>query len=97
MENGTKGAEKVWWIMPFGQSQIQQIKRDTRRREIDLGLMEISSTGTRIAHGLRMYPKWVQLIPNGVQVGWCYYQKPDSTYIYVKAETTAKFFVTVGG
>lgn len=83
------------------QGQIRQIREATRENARDLGEIEISASGTRIAHGLRAMPIWVQCIPykhrGVVPTAWWYYQKPDATYIYIQSSVTGRFLVTVGG
>lgn len=83
------------------QDQLRQIREATQENSRELGEIEISSSGTRIAHGLRTMPKWIQVIPykhrGVVSTLWWYYQKPDATYIYIQAGVTGRFLVTVGG
>ena len=79
-----------------GQDRINEIRSKTAPNERELGVIEISSDGTKISHGLRKIPKWVDCIPLS-NISWYYYQKPDATYVYIKASETGKFIVTVGG
>jgi hypothetical protein len=83
------------------QDLTNRIRGLTRSNDKELGVVEISSSGTKIAHGLNVTPKWVQCVPfkhKGVVVwAWWYYQKPDATYIYIQAAATGRFLVTVGG
>ena len=83
------------------QDRINELRNLMRPNDRELGLIEISDSGTRIAHGLHTTPKWVQVIAyekGGVVAGdWWYYQKPDASYLYIKASATGLFLVTVGG
>lgn len=83
------------------QERRNEIREFARSNVHELGEIEISASGTKVAHGLRIVPKWVQCVPykhRGVVVwAWWYYQKPDATYIYVQAVVTGRFLVTVGG
>ena len=85
----------------MNQDQFNEIKRLTGSKDRQLGEVEISASGTKIAHGLHTAPKWVQCIPykskGMVSTSWWYYQKPDANYIYIQAMVTGRFLVTVGG
>jgi hypothetical protein len=83
------------------QKRTNEIRGLTRTNDREIGFVEISSDGTKIAHGLKTMPKWVQCIPykhrGVVPMSWWYYQKPDATYLYIQASATGRFLVTVGG
>lgn len=85
----------------ISQERRNEIREWARSNVRELGEIEISGSGTKIAHGLRTVPRWVDIKPykhRGVVVwAWWYYQKPDATYIYVQAAATGRFIVTVGG
>jgi len=83
------------------QDRINELRNLMRPNDRELGSVEISASGTRIAHGLKTTPKWVQCIPYAyrgvVPTSWWYYEKPDANYLYIQASTTGRFLVTVGG
>jgi hypothetical protein len=83
------------------QDRINELRNILRPNDRELGIIEISASGTRIAHGLKTTPKWVDCIPivhlGVVATSWCYYQKPDANYLYIQASATGRFLVTVGG
>ena len=85
----------------MNQERLNEIRRHTAPNDREIGLVEISNKGTKIAHGLRTVPKWIQCIPykhrGVVPTSWWYYQKPDATYLYIQASATGRFLVTVGG
>jgi hypothetical protein len=82
------------------QKTIEELGRRDRRVRY-LGDLEITTKGIAVPHGLRAVPTWVQCIPykyrGAVVTSWWYYQKPDSTYIYLQAPQNGRFLVTVGG
>lgn len=85
----------------FSQDRLNEIKRNIPSNVRELGEIEISESGTKISHGLRTKPKWVNCEPlkhRGVAVVyWWHMQKPDATYLYLQAPVTGRFIVTVGG
>lgn len=95
----------VWGrIMPndfTSQDRINELRRLTATEVRELGTIEIAIGGTKVAHGLKSKPRWVQCIPlayeGTVPTTWWYYQKPDATYLYIQASATGRFLVTVGG
>jgi hypothetical protein len=85
----------------ISQERRNEIRQWAQADDREIGLVEISASGTKIAHGLHKTPKWVQCIPYKyrgiVPTAWWYYQKPDATYLYIQASATGRFLVTVGG
>jgi hypothetical protein len=85
----------------LNQDRVNEIRRQTASSVRYLGEIEISASGTKIAHGLKTMPIWVDIKPykhRGVVVyAWWYYQKPDANYLYIQAAATGRFLVTVGG
>jgi len=85
----------------ISQQMRDEIRRWAATEVRDLGEIEVLATGTKISHGMKTTPRWVQCIPlahdGTVPTTWWYYQKPDANYLYIQASTTGRFLVTVGG
>jgi hypothetical protein len=83
------------------QRLLEEVKRHNTRRKKSFGPVEISESGTKIAHGLGLVPDEFNITPtmrNGsAPISWCHYQDPDATYIYIKANAKGTFLVCVAG
>lgn len=88
----------------FDLTQRKVLEEATRlqgRRVVDLGEVELTNEGVRLAHNLGAKPTQWHIAPltrNGVSVlNWWFYQAPDAKYLYLKASGTGRFLITVAG
>jgi len=82
---------------------LEQAKRQSRVRSKDFGKIKISSTGTKIYHGLGLVPKVISVQPvdfylvGGSFPTYILDPMPDTSYIYIKSSVDAYFTVYVAG
>lgn len=77
-----------------------ELKRREKRRFADLGKLEIRKTGSKIRHGLGVVPNRFSIVPivdnSMYPLAWCFYQRPDSEYLYIRPSDTGMFLISVG-
>ena len=82
---------------------LDEAKRQSRVRSKNFGKVKISSTGTKIYHGLGCVPMVVSIQPvDFILVGGSFPTHildpiPDTSYIYIKSSVDAYFTVYVAG
>lgn len=83
------------------QKMLEEVKRQYKRRKKNLGQIQISVNGTKIAHGLGFVPDEFNITPlmrhGSAPASWCHYQDPDAEYIYIKSSADGTFLVCVAG
>ena len=93
-------SSNIHWDLAQREIIDAEIRRVTRKRMNKLGAVDISTTGTKVPHGLGIIPNWVDIKAiehNGAaSESYWYYQQPDSQYLYVKSKTAGRFIITVG-
>ena len=82
---------------------LDEAKRQSRVRSKDFGKVKISSTGTKIYHGLGRVPMVVSIHPvdfilvDGSFPTYILDPMPNTSYIYIKSSVDAYFTVYVAG
>lgn len=82
---------------------LEEAKRRSRVRSKNFGKVKISSTGTKIFHGLGLVPMVISIQPadfnlvGGSFPTYILDPLPDSNYIYIKSSVDANYTVYVAG
>jgi len=82
---------------------LEEAKRQSRVRSKDFGRVKISSTGTKLHHGLGFKPMVISVHPvdfrlvGGSFPTYILNPLPDTNYIYIKSSVDAYFTVYVAG
>jgi len=80
---------------------IDELKRRETRKKKNFGVVNVTTGGIKLYHGLGLIPDEFNIVPvmehSVAPVSWWFWREPDSNYIYIQSSVDGKFLISVAG